>query len=247
MKRAGSHAVLDWITTLFPGNVCFLNDVINDRTVCSSKECCDLPSLPLARRTRAGDEKDLLLFNLEDPSLANTGTWWLDTGAQSGTAKRVSILLLRDPFNLFASRLKAARDEVGSVFSNNLLPPFNHPEKILHQMWIEHAREFLNETSLIDGQKVIINYNQWCFDEGYRQTLSREIGGNETTGLTQLIPRQGFGSSFEGWRGRVLKNRVGLLNRWRHFQEDSTYLNLIENEEMQKLSLQIFGPIRDEQ
>jgi hypothetical protein len=57
----------------------------------------------------------------------------------------------------------------------------------LTDMWIEYAKEFLEETSYLSNNKVIINYNLWFSDISYRReiwffvTWYGSIGGHKST------------------------------------------------------------------
>ena len=88
---------------------------------------------------------------------------------------RYDVLLLRDTFNLIASRLKKGFLSVKTKGMS------------LTDMWIEYAKEFLEETSYLSNNKVIINYNLWFSDISYRReiwffvTWYGSIGGHKST------------------------------------------------------------------
>src|SRR3954447_26457911 len=118
MSRSGNHAIINWILAQWPGRTCFLNCAEPGQNPFLSARP-RTPELPPWRALypdfdieaeRAGllTRKDLLLHSYEDTFLGpfkkaeneDRHDEWL---GRSG--RRVDLLILRDPRNLFASRL----------------------------------------------------------------------------------------------------------------------------------------------
>ena len=244
MRRSGAHALLNWIVSLFAGRVCFLNDVSRSDDFGPDRQSSDLPSLAKDRMAAVHKPKDLLLYNFEDVDLERYAEWWLSDRLDHPSGRRATILLLRDPYNLFASRLKQYRTMPGNAFAQQLIPPAGPEREAVIATWLQHAREFAGRTSTLGATTICVNYGQWVFDADYRVELCSRLGGSYSETAMKQIPSHGFGSSFEGFRGRTLKHRLGLLHRWRHFHGDGEYDALVAKPELRALSDEIFGRVR---
>jgi hypothetical protein len=106
-------------------------------------------------------KKNCLIISFEDKSLLQT-TKMLDKMHDELLGKTddyFSICLLRDPFNLFASRIK-------NFGIKNI-------EKAVG-LWKDYAKEFAGETKYLK-HKVNINYNKWVTDKKYRKAIAGKL------------------------------------------------------------------------
>ena len=107
-----------------------------------------------------------------------------------------TILLLRNPFNNFASLWRSNHTQA---------------EKQLH-LWKQIAREFLNHTNYL-GDKVLCIYDLWFTSEEYRKSRSKDLVVEwNDRGLNTII-HHGF-SHFE--RKRYAQD-LKVLERWKHY------------------------------
>ena len=136
LRRTGNHAIINWILQQVDGTVVFVNDIfINEnpfRTVVEVFESQDPDFYWRANRIKsnplyAGEDyldnlrkeanrdfipKDLLIFSLEDYrlKLMDVKRYQKRHLLYFGNSKeKTDILILRDPYNLLASRLKNER------------------------------------------------------------------------------------------------------------------------------------------
>jgi hypothetical protein len=143
---------------------------------------------------------------------------------------RQAILMLRDPFNTFASRMRNIqnhrdKDPCGIVKVNRIVPA----------LWKQYAREFLHPRYL--PHAIRLNFNVWYASPSYRRYISEQLGWTYTD--------QGFGST-SGWKfscgssfgDRDPKN-LDLFNRWRAYRDNAEFLGYFDDE-MRQLSLEIF-------
>ncbi len=141
-----------------------------------------------------------------------------------------NVLILRDPFNLIASRLHSGRLEIDSWHHSIL------------SMWLEHAREYVGEQNLLGGaNKVVINFNSWASDSGYRKALAERLGLDFDDAGIDTVTKFGGGSSFDrrGFDGSAQKMDVN--NRWRRFVDDPAFRAFFRNPDVFKYSARIFG------
>lgn len=188
MRRSGQHAVMHWVADNSAGTYLMLNDVhINvspfrtprgrHRYGSNSRLLRQAPAL-LGRLW----PKQLLIYNHEDACLPEFCSYGLDaTRAQT----RYSLLVLRDAFNLFASRLAGLHhySEHGRVAD------------IYKAMWRLHADEYRGRTRYLDDC-VPVSFNRWPTDPGYQASLAERLGLVLRSRGTPLT-RQGGGSSFD--------------------------------------------------
>ena len=252
LRRSGHHAVVDWIRNQLPGRHCFLND-------------CKVGRSPFASAVRsnsivrgwAGDHryvnwerelrgrharKGVLLYNYEDGDIrahaegANGGR---ETGWVGDSPRFTTLLVLRDPYNQFASRLKwfQGRDEA----------PTTARFEEFRNLWKLHAGEFLGITGWLPDA-VHVRYNDWFRSRAYRDELAGRIGFENADVGVERVARWGpalakHQASFDGlaYDGRAQEMKV--LERWKEYEEDPFFRGLFDDEELVELSRRIFGEV----
>jgi hypothetical protein len=174
-------------------------------------------------------KKDALLLSYEDWQLDHPKMSKIMRPVERGTRRGVPsyrLLLLRDPFNLFASLLKSQR--------------MNEQNRQYYvRTWKQYAREYLGFTSFLGEHLVRVPYDQWRDSGEFRMELSRRIGIREDGEAYNEVPATGGGSSFDG----VTKNAQAMNTgqRWQEFSNDDTYRDLFDSE-LRELNERIFGP-----
>ncbi len=149
------------------------------------------------------------------------------------SGQRTFLLVLRDPFNNLASLMQKP----------SMWPPNHITLEQFPATWIAYAKEYLGETSNLKalGKVVLVNYNRWFVDRSYRQQLSEQLEKSFTdTGLKKMSPNGG-GSSFDQLTWSDNAQNMKVLERWKIFQQNRTYRDLLKNEELLTLSKQIYG------
>jgi hypothetical protein len=123
-----------------------------------------------------------------------------------------NILVLRDPFNMLASRLH----KPGPV------PKLIDNSEILDR-WEIYAEEYLGLTNFFQS-KLVVNYNLWFSSIDYRKQLSEQLGLSFTDAGLNVVPKSaGGGSSFDKnfYDGRG--NQMKVLERWKVCQYDKRF------------------------
>ncbi|WEK52369.1 MAG: hypothetical protein P0Y66_10525 [Candidatus Kaistia colombiensis] len=103
------------------------------------------------------------------------------------------ILLLRDPLNMFASRIRMSGgmhvvyggERADAYFQNSIA------------LWKMHAREFLGETNRLPDH-VGVYYDRWVVDPTYRAEIAASLRLAPDEGALNRVAVEGGGSSFEG-------------------------------------------------
>lgn len=243
LKRTGNHAVLKWIKSQQSGVVEHLNNVKPNENPFRDKYEHLRDHYPehqgvidrLSRQAK-GDfiKKDCFIYSYEDWLLSKVATRNFELKHNLYVGKsldRYDILILRDPFNLIASRLKHGRmlSELGRT--------------TIVDRWVDYAREFIGETQYLKHHKICINYNRWFQDVEYRHSLADLLQLEFTDAGIDKMTYHGGGSSFEGRELDGKATQLDVLNRWQHFKDDPIYQKLVEDDRIWHYSQLIFDRI----
>ncbi len=254
LKRGGGHAVVNWIARNLDRQVFHLNNAFSkpikvrirgerifrritdpDRYGGPGRRLYNVELPPGASwRDVAKMHKEVLLTNVENFPLKRVpGEAILGDGARRyiGASNKVqTVLVLRDAYNTFASVWHGKRR------MRNRLHRFFKTE------WKVYAREYLGETSFLPEDTIRVSFNQWFSDLDYRRAKAGELGlDDEHRGLDE-VSTDGGGSSFSGQEFQDRARDMAVLERWRHFIDDSEYVAAFDEETIE-LSQRIFGDI----
>lgn len=138
-----------------------------------------------------------------------------------------SVIILRDPFNLFASVYK------------------KWGEKSLIQsadLWKEYAQAFMEYESKKSRYFLGINYNNWVTQLSYRQSIVEKIQIPFDDSAKNVVANFAGGSSFDEMSYESDAHQMSVFNRWQVFEHDEKFRRLFEPEIIE-LTEQIFGRI----
>ncbi|MFA6572376.1 MAG: hypothetical protein WCT77_14205, partial [Bacteroidota bacterium] len=153
LKRSGNHAVINWllrnISFTSGAESQFYNDVFNPWQTLDPK---------LVYQPNP-DTNSITLLSYEDIPLGQIAELPTIIAEREliPDAEIHKVLLIRDPFNLFASRMK----HIDNLNRNGITRGITlMPWTTVKELWKQYAREFLNNESLLQS-KIGINYNLW--------------------------------------------------------------------------------------
>lgn len=225
LSRSGNHAVIDWVLRQLSGRWCFLNcvepradPVVTARPLHDGRRAIaagvDLEAGPDGRRPT-----DWILFSQEDtflgPALGPEATR-IQEQALGRPRESLDVLILRDPFNLMASRRKMGCSAVN--------------ERTAMRIWKQHARAALTGRGPGHGPPLAISYGGWVRDPGYRRTISGRLGIPHSEEGLERVAGCGGGSSFDGMAYDGRAREMAVFDRWRHFAEDRSFRALFDAE-----------------
>jgi len=224
LVRSGHHAIINWITKHFENSV-FLNNP-------------DVGYDWFSKNIDKTKAKGLLIYNYERhlytlKQICEGNSVEARDEAVGKSLRRYDCLVLRDPFNTFASKIRVTGAKPNSI---------NGKDLNMCEIWKEHAREFLGKTDYLMEPKVFINYNKWFVDERYRRITMNLFGAKLTDDGKETVPNYGNGSSFDGLSFNGRASEMDVTNRWRHYADDDEFRQLFDAE-MVELSERIFGHI----
>lgn len=269
IPRSGHHAIIQWIAYHFPKPIYYLNNINKSQTDIPAiavedffKNFC--PTRPYRGSVKAAianklskwyikysikevsqiptRHKECLMYNFEGMDLSNipNSKRLNRIRKQVGSSGvRRNLLVLRDPFNLIASRLAHKEDD----FKNPSPLKYDEMKRIYIPMWKQYAEEFVGKTSFITD-KICINYNLWFSDKDYRKDLSGKLKLTYSDKGLNQVPVYGDGSSFARGDYQLDGSKLRVLSRWEFYRNDNLYKNLFDKEVV-KLSRIIFGDIVD--
>lgn len=200
LQRSGNHAILGWVESLFP-TVTFHNDQSHDlfadeaglrALLESDKAACTIISFEdSANRTQT---PGALLRDSLSPAPD-----WLSTEYDLHR-----LVILRDPYNTWASRVAA--NARAKEFGN---PLTSDPS------WDLYRRNWMALAALrSDPNWTLALFNAWKEDAAYRQHLCAELGGSYSEEALDQVSHRGGGSSFEGV---PRPSYGGMLKKWRKY------------------------------
>ncbi len=235
LRRTGNHGIINWIKSQNSGEVWHLNNIL----VKQNPYRVNYHHFPEERWRREAlgnfSLKECLIYSYEDWSLEQIADPHFEKKHDLYFGKsetRYDILILRDPFNLLASRFKR----------NYMNVKENH--QTVEQLWIAYAKEFLGQTQHLKYNKICINYNQWFLDVEYRKQISEKLGLQfSDEGFSKV--KGGGGSSFDSRNYDGQAYKMDVQNRWKVFADDENYLKLLKNEEILEYSKRIFDHISE--
>lgn len=246
MQRSGTHAVTNWIADQFDGKMFYANDCFNCHTdIVSNFKSDELPVFsrkrirPVDFESAADANVSLLVY--EDASLWES--WPGEARAFEGKQTRFKVLILRDPFNLIASRIKLTERIPTPFLQERMLAMNETGVPRFLSTWKSYAREFIRLRDAPEPGHLLVNYNEWVSNKRYRRDLSASLGQAHRDREKESVPGDGFGSSFDGIDFNQNASRMLVLERWKEFVSDRRFKSWTSDREMMDLSSEIFGEV----
>lgn len=250
MMRAGQHAIINWIIKQYKRPVYFRNNILAYK------------KLSINQRGRwhnlAGHRSPvnfpLYIFNIEDSPVKSIESFRekrrsiLEIVRPKSTRK---IMIIRDPFNMFASRYKffhkknrireeSGRSKIKINRDTNENSGVSFFDNRAVKRWKEYAREYIGITNNIKGKRTLVNYNLWVSSKKYRKEISKEIGLKFSDSGINSVPKNGYGSSFDGVAFNGAANKMDVLARWKMAKENEILRSIFSDKELLELSGQIY-------
>ena len=227
MMRSGGHAILHWIAEHIADNLVFFDNlnpnsnIMDNRRTPWKLSVYRMPSTVIGngrkwewvyKQLNALSTQDIecFLYSFEDrhPS----------TICDEIKTEQKRVILMRDPYNWIASRLKGFQ----GIHPKEKYKVTDDPIG----MWKIHAQCCINNT---EGYIPIL-YNQWFTSQQYRIELSQRLGLEHTDKGLEYVPSSGGGSSFDGRNYHMSAQQMNVIDRWREYTNDEVFRSHIDKE-----------------
>ena len=228
LRRSGNHAIINWLFHQC-GNLSFLNNIGPHQEVKRLRY----------KKFKLGSKPNRLMVSYEDKP-SNESVFKKNESRFGSSQKVYTLLILRDPFNLIASRI-AWKDAQGKEFREDV----THRKHII-ALWKEHAKAFIEILENPRETSLAINYNQWFQDLDYRKSISRKLGLEFSDGGKEWVTPYGHGSSFDGTKMHDKGSELQVLNRYKKLLSDPIFKECLLDMELNELAAQIFPEINKE-
>tara|TARA_R110000824_G_scaffold93267_1_gene225698 strand:- start:1013 stop:1780 length:768 start_codon:yes stop_codon:yes gene_type:complete len=229
MKRGGNHALQNWILPKFKGGVYFNNNA-DFKPVAKKKHSDGLDCLKrydhISKASR--DKNDVVFIGYEDLLLSYCLAHPSNHNNVYGAYDKYrDIFVVRDPYNLFASRAKHYDHGVGSP--RDLCVQKRHDFPRLVMLWKDMAKRLLDTRD----REIGIYYDEWFVNKGYRKSLCDWMGVEFSDKGKELVSAWGGGSSFD--RTNKPAHKMGVLDRKNQYKDYEFYYKLTEDKELNEL------------
>jgi len=233
MQRAGGHAIANWLTNQLPTtNYVFINNIFHyDNRLLFNK--------PLVK-----NNTEYLIYTIEDMSIGQAEKT-KQRLLYKHNSDKLNVLIIRDPYNLFASRYARQIGETNpitgekqpeSIKSCNWSPLKTWTGKSAIDCWRNHAQEALSHFNI----DLCIFYNRWIQDKSYRQQTAKDLGLNFTDRGIDEVSTHGEGSSFDGLTYQGKASEMAVDTRWKKYKYDSYFCSLFDDR-IHTLAQMLFG------
>lgn len=219
LQRSGNHAIIAWLVDALSdrGQVYIFDDFFNPVALADREPQRLLP------------ETKTVIVNVEDCTVADSKEQ-LDRAVADGylpigrDPTPTLVVILRDPFNLFASRGAFQQQcQLGNV------------SKAAIACWKDHARWSL------DGGAIF--YNQWCKSAFYRDRIAAHFGCTSNDLTIDRVPQSAGGSSFDGMTFDGSAAAMQTEQRWHWFRQHCPEWQTIDDPEVHELTRVLFPEV----
>lgn len=213
IRRSGNHLISDWIVNQYitPGfqaknvQIDFFSFLDNYSTDFDFYNCA--------------------LFGIEEHPIHA-----VDIAYTKNAFNIIKVVILRDPYNLFASRIKSYR-LLEAPYFNGGFATYN---------WTDYANFFLNPSEGV----ICIPYHVFLMDGDYRKQLAKKLGVGfkkdmDSKYINKVDSTTSRGSSFDGDQYDGQAQQMKVMNRWEYYRDNPLFRSLF-TDEIKQLSKEIF-------
>lgn len=226
MRRGGQHGVINWLRAQEPlcDSLCYRNNVKVDPAAEHPFAKIVIRMLDSGCRHLFHAYEDLDFSLLCGKELVG------------GQAKQFNyVLLVRDPFNMFASLIHWDDESMPTLSAENMGRPIS--------IWKQHAREYCGQTRILP-HRVVISFTRWFVSREYRRQIAEALGLKFSDAALNRVSLNGCGSSFDSQRYDGNAQQMKVLERYKTVEDNPLYKKVCEDAELCELSHAIFGNVR---
>ena len=233
IRRSGNHVVRNWIASQFKSGLCATNVITSnlmnvDKVIGAdrTKELSKVLGIDWTKKVSEQWGSLNKIVSFEEHPLSTIGQDYEQVLGKHDSVKKV--VILRDPYNLFASRIK----HYNRMLDSGVL--FDKEGVTL--LWREYAEFFVGKPSGV----ILVSYNRFVSDKGYRQELSEKLGGSFNDSTIDRIDENARGSSFDGMSFDGKASEMRVFDRWKVYKDNKDFRALF-TKEIRDLAKKIFN------
>ncbi len=228
MRRSGNHLAINWILGQVSGSAVLYNNI--------RQNAHPFDVGMREYRVRWPNSRPKIILSYEDLAPSDIAAGPLSEFLSDRTRRHNATVqcgvILRDPYNLFASRLKKWPERFAT----------QEAVKTQQDLYEVHAKLALNPEPVFGDAPVIpILYNQLVTDATYRRDLADSLKINSGDAGLDDVPVYGHGSSFDGYETEGANVRTGVFDRWKSSMDDPKFRDVVADEALQRRAQDIFG------
>ncbi|NOZ87056.1 MAG: glycosyltransferase [Deltaproteobacteria bacterium] len=232
MKRSGHHAILNWICGQYEKPIVHMNDCLfgeGGELAPNRKQM-----YPINYHNGANAQTSAKIYSMEDLDIWGTIDSRLKRIMDDFLKAGRLVLVVRDPYNQFASDIKGSRRSANNYEQLRKFYPVE--EKV--RLWKAYAKEALGSGVFDPNKLIIVVYNRWFKERDYRRELALKVGLQFSDAGFNKISLHGGGSSFDGVNVRDT-SKMDVLNRWKYYAGYEFFRKLFDPE-MVRLAAELF-------
>lgn len=241
-SRSGHHPIIFWILRHTNPPLLYINDLYRRPKagipISFFSKGIKEEEMEIEKTFNTGDnpekltKKNLLIMNFEEPTWPTTPKKidsWKGVWTRGESSKVINVIIMRDPFNHLASRIKMKTWSLKVSLED------------WFKLYIDLSKEYLRITKYLQDPFVPINYNLWVESSKYRFETGKRLGLVGGFGERfQYVPHAGNGSSFDGMKFQHKAEQMKVLDRWRELKGHKQMKKLIKQKELLDLARTIF-------
>ena len=172
-----------------------------------------------AERRGVHASKNYLILGYEDMDLREVPVGFAELlrGGVGASGRVKNILIIRDPFNLFASRF--------GFLNNANRHRMETQGEYVRDLWKLYAREALGRTGYLGEGLLVVKFNLWFVDPDYRRQVAESLGLAFTDQGLEAVPgvaSPGPNSAVSAAGVRLtIRNFTDGRSRWRSWRGGS--------------------------
>lgn len=234
MRRSGNHAIINWLMSQNECFVHFCNDVRTNRH----------PITALTKETRnksafSGSLKKKFIYSFENTRVSAIESYPTELSWEGNSINKKTIVIIRDPFNLFASMFM--RDN----WQGELMRSDENYRKEIVSIWKENVKTCIDKK---DSEKFLcINYNLWATSKEYRQSLCTflKIPFNDN-GFREKPDYGGGSSTLNAVLSKEQTGKTSVLTRWESYMDNTVFRSIFTDPEIIELGNVFFEKETDQ-
>lgn len=207
-RRSGHHAIINWLDSILEGHGIFVEDtdwVFNKPLFVPNLKDGSVEYLnhDLSIIYEPIKDSSYCIFNIEERDLS-----YIKKSVIDGTGwDNIHLIINHRSFlNFLSSKINHSVEGQEKNLNNGI------------NRWVEYSNEIIKPV-VFDNFTTIL-FDKWVIDKNYRESISEKFDGNIDNEVTNKVPQNGMGSTFDGMSHNGDATKMDVLNRKKMLSDD---------------------------